>query len=421
MTKTMYVAATATSACRNNGLRERYRNVAHVAAVALTLCLAICSSTSVEAGDREQAKRMHDRIAGVPPSGSTLDAMATHIGNNNTRAAADIAIANPAFYNVTLKNLVTPWTNGDFNAFAPLNDYTATVIGMVRDNEDFRKILSADTIYVGNLGHASMNGVPAYSTADNEHYKAMEINGVDLSDPAALTAEFQSSITGTPTAATAGVMTTRAAAKAFFIDGTNRAMFRFTLLNHLCNDMEQVKDTTRPSDRIRQDISRSPGGDSRLFLNNCVGCHSGMDPMAQAFAYYDFVNTDDEGTNGFMQYIRGVVDPKYSINSANFKHGYVTEDDSWSNYWRSGPNAELLGWSQQLPGSGSGAKSMGAELANSEAFAQCQVKKVFRAVCLRDAGEDDRSDFESMVLNFKNSTYNLKQVFADSAAYCMGG
>ena len=65
-------------------------------------------------------------------------------------------------------------------------------------------------------------------------------------------------------------------------------MFRFTMINHLCHDMEQLMDTTRPTDRIRQDVARSPGGDSRIFLNNCVGCHSGMDPMAQAFAYYNF-------------------------------------------------------------------------------------------------------------------------------------
>ena len=68
-------------------------------------------------------------------------------------------------------------------------------------------------------------------------------------------------------------------------------MFRFTLLNHLCRDMEQMHDTTRPPDRIRQDVTRSPGGDSSVFLNNCIGCHSGMDPMAQAFAYYDFDET----------------------------------------------------------------------------------------------------------------------------------
>jgi len=41
----------------------------------------------------------------------------------------------------------------------------------------------------------------------------------------------------------------------------------------------------------RQDVSRSPGGDSRLFLNNCIACHSGMDPMTQAFAYYDYDET----------------------------------------------------------------------------------------------------------------------------------
>ena len=101
----------------------------------------------------------------------------------------------------------------------------------------------------------------------------------------------QSSLNGLPPAATAGVITSRAASEAFFIDGTNRAMFRFTLLNHLCRDMEQVHDTSRPPDRIRQDVTRSPGGDSSVFLNNCVGCHNGMDPMAQAFAYYDFDET----------------------------------------------------------------------------------------------------------------------------------
>src|SRR6185312_6593220 len=157
-----------------------------------------------------------------------------------------------------------------------------------------------------------------------------------------------------------------AAAQAFFIAGTNRAMFRFTLLNHLCRDMEQVHDTSRPPDRIRQDVSRSPGGDSRIFLNNCIGCHSGMDPMAQAFAYYDFDNTTQQ-----LTYTAGLVQPKYLINSDNFKYGFVTPDNSWENRWRQGPN-RALGWSSALPGSGQGAKSLGQELAASDAFSQCQ-------------------------------------------------
>lgn len=393
------------------------------AGLALAVCMSLTSLVS-HAGALEQAKRIHDRIAGVPPSGAILTAMTDDINGVGGRSAVDAAyraMNNPAFYGVTLKNLATPWTNIDFDPFAPLNDYSATVIGMVRDDIDFREILSANTVYLGNTNHASLSGIPAYSNSSNAHYESVEMSNVDLSDPAVLVANTQTAVMGTPAEGTAGVMTTRAAAKAFFIDGTNRAMFRFTLLNHLCNDLEQVKDTSRPSDRIRQDVSRSPGGDSRLFLNSCVGCHSGMDPMAQAFAYYDFVNADGdpEGENGFLQYLPGQVDSKYFNNESTFPHGFVTTDDQWSNYWREGPNAEVLGWDAASPSTGNGASSMGAELARSEAFAQCQVKKVFKQVCLRNPGEADRAAFESIVTNFK-SAYQLKQVYADSAVYCMG-
>ncbi len=212
-------------------------------------------------------------------------------------------------------------------------------------------------------------------------------------------------------------MTTRAAAEAFLILGTNRANFRYTLLNHLCVDMEQVKDTTLIPDRIRQDVSRSPGGDSRIFLNNCVGCHSGMDPMAQAFAYYNF---DD--TTRVLQYTPGQVQPKYGINSGTFAYGFITPDDSWDNYWRNGQN-QLLGWSSSpsFPGSGNGAKSMGEELANSDAFAYCQIRKVFKNVCLRDPVDPtDNGRIDTMVLSFRGNGYRLKQVFAEAAAYCMG-
>jgi len=131
--------------------------------------------------------------------------------------------------------------------------------------------------------------VPAYSPANNAMYDAMDANNVDLK--AHLVSSTQSALTGIPAAATAGVMTTRGAGSAFFINGTNRAMFRFTMLNHLCNDMQLVMDITRPLIGFaRRD--RSPGGQSSLFLNNCVGCHSGIDPMAGAFAYYNFNNTD---------------------------------------------------------------------------------------------------------------------------------
>ncbi len=383
---------------------------------------------SVEAGPREQAKRIHDRIAGVPPSAPILNSMEADIVSGDVIAAANTAMQNPAFYNVTLKNMVTPWTNEEQTVFASLNDYTATVIGMVRDDFDFRLILSDDILYVGD----DALGLPAYSNSNNSHYESLEQNGVDLST--GLVRRTQSAFTGLPAEATAGIMTTRAAAKAFFVDGTNRAMFRFTLLNHFCNDLEQMKDVTRPADRIRQDVSRSPGGDSRIFLNACVGCHAGMDPMAQAFAYYEYEydsENDSDAESGSLVYNDvGMIDPdtgtqvkkKYHINASNFKYGYQTPDDRWDNYWRAGPNA-LLGWDTQelgLPSGGNGAKSLGVELANSEAFAVCQVKKVFKTVCLRQPINTDMTTFDTIVGSFKSSNYNLKQVFAETADYCKG-
>ena len=84
-------------------------------------------------------------------------------------------------------------------------------------------------------------------------------------------------------------------------------------------------------DRIRQDVSRSPGGDARVFLNNCIGCHSGMDPMAQAFAYYNFAvrqATDPTADAGFSSTYNdtGEIDPitgtrvvrKYFNNNTTF-------------------------------------------------------------------------------------------------------
>jgi hypothetical protein len=291
--------------------------------------------------------------------------------------------------------------------FVPLNDYTATIIGMVRDDVPFNTVLSDDILYVGS-------GIsPGYSPTSNAHYDAMEATNADLST--VLVRTTQSSLTGIPSTATAGIFTTRAAAEAFFIDGTNRAMFRFTMLNHMCHDMEQVLDTSRPPDRIRQDVSRSPGGDSRIFLNNCVGCHSGMDPFAQAFAYYDF-----DKTTGQIRYTPGQVQPKYLINSDNFKTGYVTPNDHWDNRWRKGQNS-VLGFSSSLPGSGDGAKSMGQELANSDAFAQCQVEKVFQRVCFRSPSDTaDRNEINRIVGVFRSNNYSLKRVFAEAGVYCMG-
>jgi hypothetical protein len=371
--------------------------------------LGVALTTAAYAGPREQAKRIHDRLAGVPPSESVLSAMEADIAAGQALSAAYTAMEDPNFYNVTLKNFAAPWTNREQSVFVPLNDYIATVIGMIRDDVPFNTLFSHNLLYVGP------GSLPPYSNFNNDHYAQLEAQSIDMKT--GLQQTSQSAVTGLPPNAVAGVWTTRAAAEAFFVAGTNRAQFRFTMLNHLCNDMEQVHDVKLTPDRIRQDVSRSPGGDSRLFLNNCVGCHNGMDPLAGAFAYYNF--NEDTGT---IEYTEGVVQPKYFNNDTNFEPGFRTTDDSWMNYWREGQN-QFLGWAQGGPGSagsGFGAASMGDELANSDAFASCQVKKVFKAVCLREPEDAaDRVQVETMVSSFK-AGYRMKQTFAEAAVYCRG-
>ncbi len=414
--------------------------------LAITVALCAFIACHSHAGPRDQAKRMHDRLTGVPATDAMLDAMESAIAGGGMVDAALYAIdgapgvpATGDFYTVTLKNWSSPWTNEAQDVFAPLNDYSATVIGVVRDELDFRDILSADILYRG-----AVPGIPPYGAADNDHYEFLEASGANLGDSANLVRERQSTLTNLPPEGVAGVMTSRAAARAFFVDGTNRAMLRFTLLNHLCMDLEQLKDSAAPTDRIRQDVSRSPGGDSTLFLNQCVACHAGMDPLSQAFAYYDFPYPSEEDAPGLeedqrkdlgsIEYTGGSVQRKNLINGATFATGYVTPNDHWTNYWRLGDNSGRIGWRLQATNTGSvdmardpaysegdGAASLGRELANTDAFAWCQVKKAFRTVCLREPmpGGGDAQAVNSLVGTF-NSAGNMKQVFAETAAYCAG-
>jgi hypothetical protein len=378
------------------------------AASALCALAAIASLAPQQAhadtAARAKAVLLHSRLTGVPPSAANLGLMEPLIATSPSAAAA-IATSQPQFYNVTLKNMFLPATNRDQSVFVPLNDYVVTAIGMIKDDVPFNTALSADILYTLNAG-----GLPAPSASNNDHYAMADANNVDIS--ASLVKTSQTAVYG-GTVAPAGLITTRASSSAFFINGTNRAMFRFTLINHLCRDMEQVQDTSRPTDQIRQDVASSPGGDSRVYLNTCIGCHSGMDPMARAFAYYNF-----DTTNTVTLYTPGTVQPKYFINSTNNKFGFVTPDDTWSNRWRAGPNA-ALGFDPSLPGTGKGAASLGQELAASDAFADCQVQKAFKAVCLRaPSSQADLDEVKVIKTSFKANGYKMKQVFADAAVYC---
>jgi len=386
------------------------RTTNHATSVLMGLAFTIICTTA-GAGPREQAKRIHDRLAGTPPSAAVLDSMAAKVAAGNAIGAAMDAMANPAFYNTTVRELATPWTNRDRSVYADLNDSTATVIGMVRDDVSFDQLLFGDIVYVGSTAATPV----LYSQTDNNHYVELQSNHVDLSNPANLVRQTQSSLPGTPLGAaqTAGIMTTRGFSSAFFVAGTNRAPVRFAALNSLCMDMEDFRDVTAWPDRIRQDVSRSPGGDSNLFLNDCLACHAGLDGLAGAFSFYDF-----DATVGRTLYTPNAVQPKVVKAASTFPFGFETSGDSWINYWRTGPNT-FVGW--RGSGSGSGAKSLGMELAQTRQFSTCQVRNVFEKVCYRAPnGAADLQAVENIANSFEANNRSLKRVFAETAVYCMG-
>ncbi len=125
----------------NTGIRATHAAIA---------ALCVVAAAASHAGPREQAKRIHDRLAGVPPSAAVLDRCRRRSRPATRSAPRRQAMQNPAFYNTTVRELATPWTNRDRSVYAELNDSTATVIGMVRDDVPFDQVLYGDIVYVGS-------------------------------------------------------------------------------------------------------------------------------------------------------------------------------------------------------------------------------------------------------------------------------
>ena len=356
---------------------------------------------------REEAYKLHNRLTGVPPKAAVLNSMERDITNGDRERAAMTAMQNPLFINIVMKNWVKPWTNRDQTSRADFNDFVATVLGVVRDDKGFDSVLTDDILY-------TVNGVtPAYAPDNNNHYVTAERNQVDLN--AMLMETSQSAMNGLPSNAVAGVTTTRASAEAFFQAGTNRRVNRFTFMNFLCNDYEQLHDTAVPDTWVRRDVERNPGGDSRTYKNKCVGCHAGQDALGGAWAYYDYVGNK-------LAYTPGMVVDKVRAPINAFATAKVVTDDSWQNMWISKfspANGKKIGWRGVT--TGRGGREINEMFARSRAFASCMATKVFKLVCMKDpVSSTDLAAVQANATYFESGTnYSMKQLIARTSSGCM--
>ncbi len=373
----------------------------------LMLTFVLSASAMAQTTPREQAYTLHNRLAGVPPKPSVLTLMENDIIAGNPAAAANRALANPNFINITMKNWVKSWSNREQTNRVDFNDHTATLIGLIRDDVRFDEALYGDRYYT------VVGSNQAYANNSNAHYQSAEAQRLDFSNPAVLVADSQATRLGLPAGAISGVITTRKSGESFFQAGTNRRINRFTFMNFLCNDYEQIHDVTVPTYHIGRDVERTPGGDSRTFLNKCVGCHAGQDALRGAYAYYDY-------SNNMIAYTAGVVAPKINKNVL-YSAGKMTVNDSWENLWALPNTQNQLKLVFKGAVAGNGAPSMNRMLARSEGFSNCMAKKVFELVCMKEPVNTDDKVFVAANARAFESTdmYSMKKLIVKTSVGCI--
>ncbi len=407
--------------------KNQKSSLAIAALLSLSGSFAVGTSEA-HADARSKAQRLFDRLAGVPipMSDPRFAQMQALIAAGNLDGAAKIATADDNFYNITLKHFALPMSSPTEDPVQPLNDFAATLIGVVRDDLDGRELLTGNYIYkADNSVNFSTAANPIDIQTDaaiyrsNNHYEQLERRDVNLRQVLVKAPQKAATSNAGTTLIeitdNGGLMTTRAWAQSMYSGGTNRRGVQYAYQEFLCTPLSAVADASLPDDRIRRDLPRNPAGDVRLFMSNCRSCHTIMDSIGGALAHFDW----NDGNGGFMIFTPGAVVGKMNRAGNTYPAGFVTTDNSWVNYGTVGHNASL-GWGGT--NSGRGINAMGAMFAATEQFPMCMAKRVFTEVCRRPPSTKEASQISSLASEFKSSGYKLKRVFEKAAVIpaCLG-
>lgn len=415
---------------------------------------------------QNQALKLFSAITGVPLSltDPRLTQMASLIQAGDLMGAAKIASSDPSFYNVTLRQMTSVLSNRGENSQVPLNDFSAMIIGSVRDYAyggstakngagDARELLT------GNFTYTVPAVTPAPVPVNNQHYLAIDAAATNLFS--ALTRINGNATVKNPNLPAtlidediAGVITSRGWGAAHLVAGTNRRPVEFVVREFMCQPFANIGDNTMPINRIRRDVDRNPGGNPETFIDKCSRCHRVLDGLAGALAFLEFSQPNEAltGGNGEILYKTGAVGGrnafdangialKMNQNGTMFPNGALTFDNSWVNYAVQNGNANL-GWRSAPSGggarydidsasgiiSGKGVKAFGLMVANSAAYSNCMAKRVFSQVCLKKdfspegMTEADTAKLRSydhhidkLATDFEANGYSLRYLFDRTA------
>lgn len=366
------------------------------AKLAVLLFLASPLLAAATPASEKKAKRIFQHLTGLTlrQSDPRLVQMSALIDDGKVYEAAKIATNDTYFYQVKLLNFAAPLSGREEKPSEPLNDFSATVIGVARDDLDARLLLTGDFLYAP--AGTSFNDIQG----SNEPYEKLttyrgELRRYLIRIPAPV---------GGSIANASGVLTSRSFGMAHLTAGTNRRAVVKAMEYFLCEPIKGWRDATLTDVYVRRDVPRSPDGKPADFQSECRGCHAPMDAMGGAFAQYDFVNN-------VTRYSATVVE-KMNQKSDTYPQGNVVFDSSWDNLLTRNP--VQFGWRGPLRGSG--LRSYATMLANSERFKTCMVQRVFKEVCRRKPADTDAAAVRDLAQNFEANQYNLKHLFASVTA-----
>lgn len=351
------------------------------------------------------------------------------IEQGKIKEAALVAAETDNFYNITIRDFAAKMSNRELDPAAPLNDFTATIIGIAKDNIDARQMLTADFYYSG-LKSASLTDVDNTIVKSNSHYEQLDETSQNLRTTLVRHPKQRAIINGTPGELpdAAGVITSRAFMSAHANAGTNRRLVEYSFSQFLCLEMSQWKTSTTIS-YVGRDVPRG-----EQFDNSCSLCHGPMDAMRPAFAYVDFIFDGPAGTAFYYQKeytdtanmlnsgAEKIIPDKFRRNATIAPNGHRVMNDNWENLTNSSAkNAEFFQWRSSL--NGKGLKNFGKMISESRAFSDCMVKRAFETVCYQKF-PDNKALLSSLSDKFEaGNKYSLKDLFAEVAILddCVGG
>lgn len=405
--------------------------------VLLIFSIALAKVTSSFAQDtNDDSLRRLERLLGakISKSSAELQPIINLLRDGKQDEAFRQATQLESFYRITVKNFATRMSVRSQDVSAPLNDFSATIIGITRDNRDAKLMLTGNFIYwlqTENLpaGITVRNNMLNDLIRTNNHYMDVETNifSISLKDrllPTTQMVQRANSVTQADLVQNpdpAGLLTSNTWAREHFVAGTNRRPVEYSFISFLCTPMEEAADTQANDSRIGRDIDRFPGNDHTRFLISCKGCHTVMDGFRGAFAMWNF---DDFMVHGSLhQGRRGMnaqgIANKMNQNAEVYPSGFQVTNTSWVNYATRGKNVEHFGWPQNQS-SGTGVASFAKLLAESERFPLCMAKRAFNEICRRAESplkNVSNPITKDLAQQFVKSGYNLRELFIAAAKH----